>query len=234
MMLMTTISPNRIVAVTLFALITTFIPSAHAQYVWNMDTAASSSGSIINLTPSNISQGNNNGTTPLLTVTNPSSGYAGASGGNNAGAAAAIPLAPGFSSANTYFGVTLTPSGNLSVKFTGISFGSRSSSTGPQSFSIRTSADNYATEAAGAVLPGSNDSTWRVINATPQPNVTGAPGTALAIRIYGYDGTGNVTPDIANWRIDDLTISAIAAPEPATLSLLALGSLGILARRRKK
>src|SRR4051812_30103008 len=86
---------------------------------WNFTnaTAPSSAPPSTNtsgVTVSDISQGNNNGTTPLISTTSASSGYTGASGGNNAGAAARIGILNTAAAGSAYFEFTLTPAaGNL-------------------------------------------------------------------------------------------------------------------------
>jgi hypothetical protein len=224
------IHKNRLLAVTGTLTLLALPSVSHAQFVWNMNTATPSSGSIFGLTTSAISRGNNNGTTTLLTAISASNNV-GASGGNNAGAAALIGALSTVTS--TYFEVTLTPDFDYAVNFTGISFGERSTSTGPQAISVRTSVDNYATELAGSTGL-STGATWTLLNPTPAFSIAAAPSTPITIRIYGYNGAGSALANTANWRIDDLTLTGAAIPEPATLSFLAMGGVGVLVRLRRK
>ncbi len=171
---------------------------------WNFDhaTAAALAPGV---TASPLTQHNNNGTTATLTSVSISSGYAGASGANNAGAAArtgALNIAAGGSA---FFEFTLTPAAGHRLVVTGISFGARSTATGPQAYAIFTSVDNFTTRIATGAL--ANNSAWTRLTANFSP-VTGAPGAAITIRIYGYAGTGNPGTSTANWRIDDLAIDA--------------------------
>jgi len=173
---------------------------------WNFDNAtAAALAPGVNASP--LTLHNNNGTTATLTSVSVSGSYAGASGANNAGAAArtgALNIAAGGSA---FFEFTLTPAAGHRLVVTGISFGARSTATGPQAYDIFTSADNYTTRIATGAL--ANNSVWTRLTATFAP-VTGAPGAAITIRIYGSAGTGNAGASTANWRIDDLSLDARA------------------------
>ncbi|HTJ12640.1 MAG TPA: choice-of-anchor J domain-containing protein [Dinghuibacter sp.] len=185
---------------------------SNAQIVWDFSTATPLSGVPAGITVSAVSQGNNNGTTTLLTTTSASSAYPGATGGNNAGAAANV---GGYRpDTTTYFEWTLTPAAGVAVTVTQISFGSRSTGTGPQAYDIRTSLDNFAAPAATGSL--ANNSAWALISSPTA--LPGTPGQAITIRIYAYNGTGNASKNTANWRIDDLSVLATASgnvPVPA-------------------
>src|SRR5215475_11908599 len=101
---------------------------SHAQIVWDFSSATPTSGVPAGVTVSAVSQGNNNGITTLLTTTSASSGYTGASGTNNAGAAANVgAFRP---DTTTYFEWTLTPAATVSITVSQINFGSRSTGTG--------------------------------------------------------------------------------------------------------
>ncbi|HVU56449.1 MAG TPA: choice-of-anchor J domain-containing protein [Puia sp.] len=175
---------------------------SYAQITWDFSTATPLSGVPAGVSVSAVSQGNNNGTTALLTTTSASSGYTGATGGNNAGAAANIgAFRP---DTTTYFEWTLTPIAGVAVTVSQINFGSRSTGTGPQAYDIRTSLDGFATAVATSTL--ANNSAWALLsNAT---SIVGASGQAITIRLYAYNGTGNASKNTANWRIDDLSVTA--------------------------
>jgi hypothetical protein len=166
--------------------------------VWDM-TAATPSASGTNVLGGSISSGNNNGTTTLLTSSS-ASNFSGASGGNNAGAAARTGVLNTGVSGSAYFEVTLTPQNGATLTLSEISFGSRRTSTGPQSYSIRTSDDAYATDFATGALAAS--STWGLITNSSLSFVFASPVT---FRIYGYNGAGSASVNTANWRIDDWT-----------------------------
>ncbi|MBA4137822.1 MAG: hypothetical protein C0518_10940 [Opitutus sp.] len=188
-----------------------------ATVYWNFQTATPTSGVPADVTAGALSSGNSFGTTTLLTTTSASSGYTGVSGANNAGVAARIGALNQAASGSAYFEFTLTPAAGKKLVITGLNFGARSTSTGPQAYSIFTSFDNYAAPiATGALL---NNSSWRLI--TPTVNaVTGLTGTPLTVRIYGHNGSGSPASGTVNWRIDDLkvtlaTVASTGAVAPA-------------------
>jgi len=153
-----------------------------------------------------VAQGNNNGgAVAMLTNSSASSGYGGASGGTNAGVAAqtgALNL-----STSAYFEVPiLVPDTNTLTEYgiQKITFGTRSTPTGPINYTVRSSKDNYASDLAlGTMLA---NSTWvAVSNNNVGLVLTNGTNT---IRIYGY-GSANATQSggTANWRIDDLVLT---------------------------
>jgi hypothetical protein len=182
---------------------------------WNFNTENISSTPISGLSISAVSQGNNNGITTLLSSTSASSGYTGASGGNNAGAAARTGALSTAVNGSAYFEFSLTPASYLAATVTDITFGSRSTSTGPQAFSIRSSIDNYATDLATGSL--SNNSTWTFEEVSLASQPLGL-GTAVTYRIYGHSGTGSASLNTANWRIDDLKLELSLSISPALSS----------------
>ena len=174
---------------------------------WNFNSTAATN-SLSGVTVSAISRGNNNGSSTALTLsTSVSSGYTGASGTNNAAAAALTGnLNPG-SGGSTYFQFTLTPSSGGSVTLTDVSFGTRSTGTGPQAYALRSSLDNYASNiASGSIL---NNKAWS-LKSIPALAIQGGQNQAITFRIYGYNGTGGAVPSTANWRIDDLKLNMSA------------------------
>ncbi|WP_414662095.1 immunoglobulin domain-containing protein [Horticoccus sp. 23ND18S-11] len=181
--------------------------------VWDFATAAPTSGLPATLTGGVVTQGNNNGTTALLTAVSVSPTASGFSGGNNAGAAARIGALNTATSA--YFEFTLTPAAGRQLVATGLTFGARSTGTGPQAFSVLTSIDNFTNPiASGVLLANSN---WAAI-APAFAGVRGAPGTAVTFRIFGHNGTGSPGAGTANWRIDDLKLTAGTELPPALAS----------------
>ncbi len=191
---------------------------------WNFDGGsgtANASTTSTNLTASALSQGNNNGTTILITNASTSSGYTGASGNYNAGAAARTGSLVTGSSGSAYFEFTITPAAGYNFSLTGISFGTRSTNTGPQAYTIRYSTDSYGSDLATGSISGTN---WN-LKTNSSLTITSGVATPVTFRIYGYNGTGSPVANTANWRIDDLslTISAVLAtptitPTPTTLT----------------
>jgi DNA/RNA endonuclease G (NUC1) len=180
---------------------------------WNFTTASPASGVPASLSVSDLAQGNNNGTTTLLTTTSASSGYTGASGGNNAGAAARTGSLVAGANGSAYFQFTISSNSFGSFTFTGFSFGSRSTSTGPLAYVLRSSVDNYASDILSGTL--ANNSTWALQSHSGLALSNSLPVT---FRIYGYNGSGTASTGTANWRIDDLTVSVTTASAPVVLA----------------
>lgn len=152
-----------------------------------------------------ITQGNNNGTTTLITSSSASSGYTGASGGNNAGAAAKAGSLDTNANGSAYFEFTITPNQGYKVELTNISFGNRSTGTGPLAYTLRSSIDNYTTDIfTGTLL---NNGNWALTSNSTTINVLVDLGQSVTFRIYGYNGTGSPGTNTTNWRIDDLKLS---------------------------
>jgi len=186
---------------------------------WNF-TTATPSVTTANITASDMSRSNNNGTTnDLITTTSASSTYPGFSAGGNAGIAARIGVLNQAANGSAYFEFTLTPANGYSFNLTGISFGTRSTSTAPQAYAIRSSADNFTTD----IVTGSitNNSSWSLKTHT---GIVFNAYTATTFRIYGYNGAGSPAANTTNWRIDDLTLS-VNASVPTNISSLSSLSL---------
>ena len=183
---------------------------------WNFATASPST-TVSNITIGDLSQGNNNGTTTLITSTSPSSVYTGASGGNNAGAAARTGALNTGASGSAYFEFTLTPASGYNFTLTGISFGSRSTGTGPQAYSLRSSLDSYATDIATGSL--TNNSAWALSSNTGLNTAGQGNANPVTFRIYGYNGSGSVSTGSVNWRIDDLSLTLTVSNAPSSASV---------------
>jgi hypothetical protein len=185
---------------------------------WNF-TTASPSTTISHLTIGDLSQGNNNGTTTLINGTSASSVYTGASGGNNAGAAARTgALTPG-ASGSAYFEFTLTPANGYNFTLTGINFGSRSTSTGSKAYALRSSLDSYSNDISSNSLTNSGTTNWG-LNTITSLNVIGqGNANPVTFRLYGYNGAGSAGINSANWRIDDLILTVTVSNAPSSASV---------------
>lgn len=193
----------------LLFLITTFSSVFGQNIVWNFNTAAPSTNTTTNLTVGNVTQGNNNGTTALLDSGSASTSYVGATGGNNAGAAARVGALNTAVNGSAFFEFTLTPAAGFTVTLTNIAFGSRSTGTGPANYVVRSSSDSYASNlASGTDAANSN---W-TLKAPTTTSVTSGNGAAITFRIYGFGGAGSPTAGTANWRIDDLQLTVTVNP----------------------
>jgi hypothetical protein len=179
-----------------------------AQFTWNF-TAATATGTVPNLTAGSVTRVNNNTANPtFLAAGAPASiGYTGASAGFNGNFCANIGVVN--TATSTYAQVVITPAANFWVNITAIKWGNYSiSSTGPATLSIYTSIDNYST--AVATVASGTASTWNLLNPAFTP-MNGITSTAVTIRIYASGGTaGTPAAGTANWRMDDLVITATA------------------------
>lgn len=162
----------------------------------NTDSTSFPSVTTANVFASNLTAKNNNGTTPLVTNASASTGYTGASGNYNAGAAVTVQTFN--QSTSTFFESTLTPAPGFSVTINAINFGSRSTSTGPQKYSIRSSLNSFSSDIITGDLPA--DGTWNF----RQNNLSISNTNTITIRIYGFGGTGRSS---VNWRLDDLSLN---------------------------
>lgn len=203
------------------------VTSSAQTIAWNFTavnaTPSTTSPSIA--ASSDLVQGNNNGTTTFITTTSVSSGYTGASGTGNAGVAARTGVLNTAASGSGYVEFTLTPVTGQKVTLTAISFGARSTSTGPQAYTLRSSLDAYASDLATGTIV--NTGTW-VLKSHTGLNIASGVGTAITFRIYGYNGTGSAGAGTANWRLDDIILTVAGASNNADLSNLSL-STGTLA-----
>ncbi len=176
---------------------------------WNFGTSTglvspSSGTPYTNLTVSNMVQGNNNGTTTMTASATASSGYAGASGSFNAQAAARTGAINTAAGGSAYFEFILTPAANHYVTLSGVTFGSRSSGTGPAAFSIRSSRDNFVSTLANGTL--STGGVW-ALQSPSFSSTSSTAGNAITFRIYGHSGTGSPAINTANWKIDDVILN---------------------------
>ena len=171
---------------------------------WDFTTATPTSGLPADVSGGSVVQRNNFGTTQTLTSVSVSSGYAGVSGASNAGAAARVGSLNLAEGGSAFFEFTLTPAAARQLSVTGLSFGARSTATGPQAYALFVvhGAADPALIASGSLA---NNSVWTRI--TPSfPPVVSDSATSVTFRLYGYNGSGNAGVNTANWRIDDLSV----------------------------
>lgn len=172
-----------------------------AYWDFSAGTASPTSNTIAGISVSDITQGNNNGTTPPITTTSASNGYTGASGTFNIGLA--VKTGAFNVATSSYFEFTLTPTTNKSVVLSTIAFGYRATSTGPQAFTLRSSDDAYVADlVTGTFL---NTSVW-TFKAPNNFSVVGKTTGPVTFRLYVFNGAGSASANTANFRIDDLSI----------------------------
>lgn len=188
---------------------------SRAQVVFDFTTASPTSGVVSNSLVSAVIQGNNNGTTTLISATSPSGSYAGASGGNNAAVAiktGSINPAPG---GTTYFETTITPSTGYKIVLTGVNTGHTSTMNGPTVLSLRSSIDGYMSDLSTASV--NFGVPWTLVTFSGI-SLTAGVDVPVTLRIYGSVGLGST--NTANWRIDDLkiTYTSTLGVVPVTIS----------------
>jgi hypothetical protein len=161
-----------------------------------------------------------------------STGYTGASGEFNFGNACNI----GALNIDTspYYELTITPNAGFAISLTGLSFGTRSTSTGPQAYTLRSYTDGFGSDIAMGSI--SNNSAWS-LKTHSFPSPTFALNEAVTLRLYTYGGAGSPNSGTINSRIDDFTITVEGVnpvPEPATVLGVAAGGLAAarVVRRR--
>jgi fibronectin-binding autotransporter adhesin len=104
---------------------------------------------------------------------------------------------------SAYFEFALDATTASSVTLNDISFLSRSTSSGPLAYTLRSSADGYTADiATGAFLANS-------VYAAESNTGLGINGDLITYRLFGSGGTAaaSVTSSSSNWRIDDLVLS---------------------------
>lgn len=183
---------------------------ACAQTAWDFSAGNGSPASLsANLTGGTIAAVNS---ALAFNNTSASGTYSGASGGNNA----ALTCAPGTLSTatSTYLEFTVTPITGASLSATALTLGTRSTSTGPTTLTLFTSANGYASAVGSAAV--SANSAWSVASFSPLA-ITGATSGSLTFRIYGSGGAGSGTS--GNWRVDDVSLTIAArVPPPVILT----------------
>lgn len=219
---------NSVNSATSNAATLTPITVATDAITWNFGTtagiAAPTSALPAGVTGGTITQGNSFGATTMLTTTSPSvnvtssvAAYTGASGTYNAAQTAIIGALVMGAGGSAYFEFTLTPTNGSRLVASGLSFGSRRTGTGPQAYALYTSVDNYTAPVSTGTLTA--DTNWH-LNTSSFTTVSGALGTPITFRLYGYGNTGTSSPSsgTANWRIDDLAVTVAVQTAPVITS----------------
>jgi hypothetical protein len=127
-----------------------------------------------------------------------------------------------------YFSINLTPQSTMDISSIEMDW-SRGGTTGTRGWFVRSSQDNYATDLySNETLNGTAVGLQHV-----SISLSGFSGIgATDFRVYIYSGTTGRYMDFQNVQFNGL--SAAAVPEPSTLAILGLGSLGVAYRARRK
>ena len=125
------------------------------------------------------------GQTLTTAASSVSSGYSGASGGFNASFAA---VSGAFNAAtSSAFSLTLTPASGYQVTVSSVSFGSRSTSSGPSTISLRSSADSYGANLFSTTVGTAGS--WSLRNSGSLNSIMATALNPVTLRIYGSGGT---------------------------------------------
>jgi len=219
---------NRLPFAIATALLALPAPAWAGVVYWNMSTSAPAVNGVVDLSVSNISRGNA-ANTDLLAAASTSTGYSfvldgtirPASGENNAGAAARGGILD--AAVSSYFSFTLTNGAEHPVSVQSIGFGSRCTSSGPLSYSMRSSLDSFAADLDGATGSLTANSVWSYQAQALSSPLSIAPATSVDLRLYGFGGSAAANISTVNWRIDDLQITVV--PEPSTAVGIAIAVL---------
>jgi hypothetical protein len=210
---------------------------------WDFFTGGTSatSNSFSGLTVSSLSQGNSGAAVALLSATSPSSAnpYTTAAGFSDSGSTNAEIVAPtgvlnlgASGSAFFAFNLSLGVSSALSYDVTNISFGSRSTGTGPQTLSLYDSTDGFASSHFVSSISVVTNSLWTAASFANLSVLIPDNTSTVSFRIYGSDGVGSAGSS-ANWRIDDLGVALSPAPEPSSLALALMSGMTCLVAIRR-
>ncbi|AUD05216.1 endonuclease/exonuclease/phosphatase family protein [Spirosoma pollinicola] len=124
--------------------------------------------------------------------------------------------------ANKYVQFSLSPASSFTVSVDQLSFDEQRSNTGPTTWVLRTSLDNFAadinTTPTSATSPTSNGSfTSRVVSLSANVALQNV-STPITFRIYGYGASGLG----GTWRFDNITLNGSVGPLDPTAPLISV------------
>ncbi len=153
-------------------------------------------------------------------TTNPSTGYANASGNFNYDQ---VTQNGGLSTTSSaYYQFTVTPNAGNIVQITDFDFGAVSTTTtGPLNYVLRWSVDSYAANITAGTLTA--NSTWAYNNNTFTTLSSTVLGTAVTFRLYAYGGSGATSGNV-NFSIDDVRVG-LAVPEASDCAVYGFAGL---------
>jgi hypothetical protein len=165
---------------------------------------------VSNLTFSGVTRVSPINATSIALTSASQSNYVGASAFVNIGNASKV--GPFKVDSSAYFEITITPENGFRVRLDSVSFGSRATGTGPQTYALYSNKDFY--NAPIATISAGTSGIWSVFK--PLFDTISNGNNPLTLRIYGYNGAGNAVAGTVNWRLDDISVKAIAKPFTCT------------------
>ncbi len=193
-----------------------------AHFGWDFEQRSTApGGDLQGLAVGWVERFNNHGETTLLNDHVASSGYEGASGGRNAAAAARVGPLSWAAEGSAYFEFSVSPAPATHARLRRLSLGSRSTASGPRQLALYSSLDGFAAPLAPPAWVGSTGE-WLPFEWVLDAEVVGE----TRFRLVGYAGAGPASPNIANWRIDDLhgELDIVDGALPAPRGLVAWGA----------
>ena len=175
---------------------------------WDMQALSPAYVPISTCAVTSLIQGNNYGNTIFLSEASASLGYAGASGNLNASLASKAGPLQKEASGSAYIEFSVVPSPGYRFIIKSISFGVRSTQTGPQQWGVCQQDDQFASPLA--LGPLQNSSVWSWVAAE---GLNYSAAKTINFRIYGFDGVGSPAINVANWRLDDLNVHVQVVPD---------------------
>ncbi|MFD2936015.1 endonuclease/exonuclease/phosphatase family protein [Spirosoma flavum] len=181
---------------------------------WNFE---GSPGSLTAAVASNITAGNAAFGTAVTSTT-----YVAGNGGGRAytGTGWNVPSL----NADKYIQVNLSPAASYTMSIAQLTFDEQRSGTGPTTWALRSSLDNFATftdlntTPTSTTSPTSNGSfTTRTVSFSANTSFQNL-STPVTLRIYGYGASGSG----GTWRFDNITLSGVVAPINSTAPLISI------------
>ena len=137
----------------------------------------------------------------------------------NTGAASTVPFSGGYNLAlmqrttqGTYAEFTLTPDNGYIFTLEGVSFAARSAATGPTSWALRSSRDDFYADLATGTIE--RDLLWVMHYALALEFESSVPVT---FRIVAIDGGASATASFHNFRIDDVELGITMRQDPTSI-----------------